>query len=65
MSVNQQFSNISRADLLKVADLFGVRMAEAALADVRNAVTQWPEFAKKAGVPTATRQRVPDYLKLL
>ena len=50
MSVNGKFSGITRADLLAVADRFGVRRPQDALEDVRAAIDNWPEFAKQAGL---------------
>ncbi len=58
MSVNEKFEDISRRDLLKVADLFEVRRPQDTLADVRAAIDSWPDFAKDAGIPSSLRDRV-------
>ena len=50
MSVNGAFRDISRRDLLTVADRFGIEGAGAALGAVRDAVASWPEFASAAGL---------------
>lgn len=50
MSVNGRFDGITRADLLVEADRFGVRRPLDALADVRAALDQWPEFGREAGL---------------
>lgn len=50
MSVNGRFGGITRADLLVEADRFGVRRPLDALADVRAALDQWPEFGREAGL---------------
>src|ERR1017187_4143522 len=62
MSVNGNFQDISRADLLEVADRFGVRRPQDALADVRAALANWSSFAKDAGIPSSLRDRVAQDL---
>ena len=62
MSVNGQFQDISRADLLEVADRFGVRRPQDSLADVRAAVNQWSGFASDAGIPSSLVDRVAQDL---
>ena len=58
MSVNGKFQDITRVDLLEVADRFGVRKPQDALADVRAAVDNWSSFAADAGIPSSLRDRV-------
>jgi serine/threonine-protein kinase HipA len=58
MSVNGEFQDITRVDLLEVADRFGVRKPQDALADVRAAVDNWSSFAADAGIPSSLRDRV-------
>ena len=58
MSVNGKFQNITRVDLLEVADRFGVRKPQDALADVRAAMDNWSSFAADAGIPSSLRDRV-------
>jgi serine/threonine-protein kinase HipA len=58
MSVNGNFQNIARVDLMEVADRFGVRRPQDALADVRAALANWSSFAKDAGIPSSLRDRV-------
>jgi len=58
MSVNGKFQDITRVDLLEVADRFGVRKPQDALADVRAAVDNWSSFAADAGIPSSLRNRV-------
>lgn len=50
MSVNGKFRDITRRDLLTVADRFGIEGAAAAIGAVRDAVGSWPEFAASAGL---------------
>ncbi len=65
MSVNGEFQTISRSDLIKVADRFGVRKAPDALADVRAALDNWPDFAKDAGLSSTATSEVAKDLVLV
>jgi serine/threonine-protein kinase HipA len=58
MSVNGKFDNISRADLLKVADRFGVGRAESLLAEIKAAVGNWSSFAGDAGLGSSVTDKV-------
>jgi serine/threonine-protein kinase HipA len=58
MSVNGKFKDITRDDLLSEADRFGVRRANALLADVRGAIENWNVHAGEAGLSKATADRV-------
>ena len=58
MAVNGKFIGISRADLLAVADRFGVGAAPKLLKQVRDAVAAWPDFARQAGVSPAETNRI-------
>jgi serine/threonine-protein kinase HipA len=53
MSVNGKFKQIERADLLSVADRFGIRRADRLIDEVQEAVQLWPVYADAAGVPDA------------
>jgi serine/threonine-protein kinase HipA len=50
MAVNGRFSDITRRDLLAVADRFQVPRARSALRQVADAVVLWEEFARDAGL---------------
>jgi len=54
MSVNGRFSDITRADLLSVADRFAIPGAKSALSAVDDALSSWPQYATEAGVSPAT-----------
>lgn len=58
MSVNGQFSGISRADCLTVADRFGIGSAPKLISQVAAAVKRWPEFATRAKVDEAEIRRI-------
>jgi serine/threonine-protein kinase HipA len=62
MSVNQKFDDISRADLLAVADRFSVRKPEKVLSDLRAAIDNWSQFAKQANLSPALQDRVAKHL---
>lgn len=65
MAVNGRFADISRADLLAVADRFGIGTAPKVLKKVREAVAAWPDFAGQAGVNAAERNRILEHHSLL
>jgi serine/threonine-protein kinase HipA len=58
MGVNGKFQDIARADLLEVADRFGVRRPQDALADVRAALDNWSNFSKDAGISLSLSDKV-------
>jgi serine/threonine-protein kinase HipA len=63
MSVNGKFQDITRADLMEVADRFGVRRSKDALADIRAALNNWSDFAKDAGISLSLSDKVAHDLK--
>lgn len=65
MSVNGKFADISRDDLMVVADRFGVGTAPQVLHDVREAVSSWPDFARQADVSPAEVRRIKEHHQLL
>ncbi|HEY6848409.1 MAG TPA: type II toxin-antitoxin system HipA family toxin [Terracidiphilus sp.] len=58
MSVNQKFKDISKNDLLTVADRFGIRKPENVLSDVRGAIDNWSQLAKQAGLSAALQNEI-------
>ncbi len=65
MSVNGKFGDIRREDCLVLADRFGIGEAPSILREVREAIGQWPMFAKKAGLPSTEAKRIQGQLLLL
>lgn len=61
MSVNGKFAGISRADLMAVADRFGVGTAPDVLEQVGEAVSSWPDFARQANVSGSEMTRIGDH----
>jgi serine/threonine-protein kinase HipA len=62
MGVNGKFSEISRADLLVLADRFGIGTAPKVLAAVGAAVAAWPDFGRQAGVDEGKIQSIRNDL---
>ena len=58
MSVNGKFADITRADLLAVADRFGIGSASRILQTVKEAVAAWPDFARQAAISEREIHRV-------
>ena len=58
MSVNRKFREITRDDLLAVADRFGVRRPGDALADVLAAIDSWPQWAREAKLSPDLLERI-------
>ena len=61
MSVNGKFTDISRDDLMVVADEFGVGTAPKVLEQVADAISAWPEFAGEAKVSDAEIKRIRSH----
>ncbi|HET7587919.1 MAG TPA: type II toxin-antitoxin system HipA family toxin [Gammaproteobacteria bacterium] len=63
MSINGKRENITRSDLLKVADRFRITLPRANkfIDQVVDAVARWPEFAEEAGVDAV---RIGEIAKL-
>lgn len=58
MSVNGKFAQIEVADLLAVADRFGVRRPKELVQRVRDAARNWSQFAEEAGICSKTAAQV-------
>ncbi len=58
MLVNGKAWDITRDDLLALAEKFSVNRPQVLLKRLAGAVDRWPEFARKAGVPLATVKRI-------
>jgi serine/threonine-protein kinase HipA len=58
MSLNGKFRDITREDLLREADRFGVRSPARILADVASALDAFAQFAEEAGLPPARMDQV-------
>jgi serine/threonine-protein kinase HipA len=60
-SVNGKFADISRADLLAVADRFGIGTATQVLRQVGGAVSSWPDFAGQANVSRSEVTHIQEH----
>jgi len=58
MSVNGGFGEISRDDVLAVADRFEVPGRTDAITGVTDAIARWPEFAERAGLAREDAERI-------
>jgi serine/threonine-protein kinase HipA len=65
ISVNGKFNDIGREDLLVLADRFQVGTASKLLAEVREAVAAWPDFAARASMSTTAVERIRAHQLLL
>jgi serine/threonine-protein kinase HipA len=65
MAVNGKFTAITSADLLAVANRFGIGTAPKVLKQVREAVAAWSDFAKEAGVSPGETKRIQQQHSLL
>jgi serine/threonine-protein kinase HipA len=65
ISVNGKFNDIGRGDLLTLADRFEIGIASKLLAEVRDAVAAWPQFAATAQVSPAAIDRIRAHQLLL
>jgi serine/threonine-protein kinase HipA len=65
MSVNGKFTDISRDDLLAVADRFGIGTAQKILKQVGDVVAAWPDFAGRAKVGEHEVKRIMSDFKPL
>jgi len=65
MAVNGKFTRISRADLLAVAERFGIGTAPAVLQQVGAAVANWSDFAAQAALPAREITRVRRHHRIL
>ena len=58
MSVNGKRDHFTRADLLAVAEQYGIKGATGMIEQVAAAVANWPEFAVEAGVAAELKQAI-------
>ncbi len=60
MAINGKFSDISRSDLLAVANRFSIGRAEEIIGQVDDAVARWPQFALEAGIAPEETERIGE-----
>ena len=65
MSVNGKFKDIQRDALLVLADRFEIGRAAALLAQVKDAVSAWPDFARRAAVSQEAVERIHRQHRLI
>ena len=64
MSVNGRFADITRQDLLAVADRFGIGTA-ASSQQIGDVLMAWPDFAASANVSPKERDRISSHHRIL
>jgi len=62
---NGKFKGITRADLLEVANRFGIGTAKKILKEIAQAVEHWPEFARTAGVDGKEIEKIRSHHQIL
>jgi serine/threonine-protein kinase HipA len=65
MAVNGKFAGITRADLLEIANRFGIGSASKVCKQVGDAVTAWPDFAARSGVNEPEIKRISEHHSIL
>lgn len=67
MLINGKSDNITREDMLKVAEKAGIKKSDAVkiIERVINSVSKWEEFAEKSGMTEYTKKRIKDFLKVI
>jgi serine/threonine-protein kinase HipA len=65
MAVNGKFAGITRADLLEIANRFGIGSASKVLKQVGEAVAAWPDFAARSGVNEKEIKRISEHHGIL
>jgi serine/threonine-protein kinase HipA len=65
MSVHGKFTEITRADLLVVAERFGIGTASKVLKQVAEAISSWHDFAKQSAVSPVEINRIAAHHQLL
>jgi serine/threonine-protein kinase HipA len=58
MGVNGRFADITRADLLEVAQRYQVKDPVATIDRILTVAEQWPSYAQQAAIPAAARKQV-------
>ena len=61
MSINGRFKDFARADLLSLANRFGIGSAAAVIDQVVTSIALWPTFATQAGVPKGVAENIAEF----
>ena len=65
MSVNGRFQGIDRENLRILADRFEIGRATTLMAEVKDAVAAWPDFASRAGISEPVIERIRQNQRFL
>lgn len=61
MSINGRFKDFTRADLLELANRFGIGSAAAVIDQVVSTISMWSEFAAQAGVASDVTRNIEGF----
>lgn len=61
MSINGRFKDFTRADLLELANRFGIGSAPAVIDQVVSTIARWSTFAAQAGVPRSVADNIAGF----
>lgn len=64
MAVNGKFMDITRDDLMALADRYAIPRAASTIDSVLDAVDSWSQFAAEAGLPTAHVDQIARHFRL-
>ena len=62
MSINNKWDNITRTDLLAVAEAMHIKKADSIINEICDAVSMWPIIAKELGIPYNMIAMIDDTL---
>ncbi len=64
MRINGKRANLTRTDLLTVAETFGIRDANGVIDAISEVISRWPAYAEEQGVPPDALRRVGEALSV-
>ena len=63
MGVDGKFGGVTHKDLLDFADRHGVQYAKKSLKDVKAALANWPDYAKRANLSSVVAEEIALKMK--
>ena len=62
MSINGKWDDLTRGDLLAVANNVNIKQANLIIDQVVEAVSDWPQIAKNYGIPNRIIENIDKFL---
>ena len=62
MSINGKWDDLTRGDLLAVANNVNIKQANSIIDQVVEAVSDWPQIAKNYGIPNRIIENIDKFL---